>query len=120
MALWREFSQIEPAEQRERILLRVAQSLAAQYGPGVTGVSLLQKMEAVRQILDTHGISFEVRETASLPVLTTCQCPFPRLAEADRSICSLEEQMLSKLLDQPMQLSECRLDGHHQCRFESR
>ena len=35
----------------------------------------------------------------------------------DRSMCRLEEQMLSEALGQPVELSSCRLDGDACCQF---
>lgn len=118
-SLWQEVARLAPPELQKQIFERVAASLARRYLAEIEGFSLARRVEAVKQVLEEHGLAFDVQRNGALTVLTTKECPFPRLAEVDRSICQLETQMLSKLLDQPMELSSCRLDGHACCRFEA-
>jgi predicted ArsR family transcriptional regulator len=64
-------------------------------------------------------VPFEVdRSNPQLPVLTALACPYPQLAEQDRSICSLERLMFSELVGENLRLSSCRLDGERCCSFE--
>ena len=57
------------------------------------------------------------RAIAALPLLTVAECPYPELAEKDRGICAVEKMLFAKLLDEPVRLSQCRLDGHSCCQF---
>jgi len=54
-----------------------------------------------------------------LPVITMFGCPYPELAEQDRSICALERMVFSGILDQDVRLTTCRLDGDRCCEFEA-
>ena len=47
------------------------------------------------------------------------ECPYPELAEKDRGICAVEKMLFAKLLEEPVRLSQCRLDGHSCCQFET-
>ena len=53
-----------------------------------------------------------------LPLLQARACPYPDLAEQDRSVCSMERMMFSELVGENLRLSNCRLDGHNCCTFE--
>jgi len=53
-----------------------------------------------------------------LPLLQARACPYPDLAEQDRSVCSMERMMFSELAGEDLRLSHCRLDGHTCCTFE--
>lgn len=55
----------------------------------------------------------------SLPVLRLYACPYPELAERDRSVCAMEKMMVSQVVGQTVRLSECRLDGATCCTFEA-
>ena len=57
--------------------------------------------------------------THALPMLTVAECPYPELAEKDRGICAVEKMLFAKLLEQPMRLTQCRLDGHSCCQFQT-
>lgn len=54
-----------------------------------------------------------------LPVLDIEVCPYPTLSDADpeRTMCRLEEEMLSEALGKPVHLAQCRLDGDDCCQF---
>jgi hypothetical protein len=61
----------------------------------------------------------DVQQGGSLPVLTTTACPYPDLAEQDRSICNVEQMLYSELLGAEVQLASCRLDGAECCSFHN-
>lgn len=52
------------------------------------------------------------------PALVVGACPYPDLAEHDPTICEFERIWLGELLGVPVNLTECRRDGLHRCRFE--
>ena len=54
-----------------------------------------------------------------LPVFRIHACPYPDLAEHDRSICAMEKMMVSQVLGHSVRLAECRLDGGSCCSFEA-
>lgn len=56
--------------------------------------------------------------SVGLPVLTALACPYPDLAEMDRSVCAMERLMFSQLLGQRVSLTDCRLDGGACCTFQ--
>jgi predicted ArsR family transcriptional regulator len=70
------------------------------------------------ELLTDRELPFSVSEEGDLPVLTMLACPYPGLAEQDRSICSMERMMLADVLGSSVTLTECRLDGDCCCTFE--
>ncbi|MEK6233665.1 MAG: hypothetical protein N2C14_03050 [Planctomycetales bacterium] len=116
--LWEEIRSIEDPEVKRGLLQRLARRMAHLYGDTIPAADPKRKMERVRDILDERSVSFQVNDHDSLPVLEAVDCPYPQLAEKDRSVCTMEKMMLSELLDENMRLSTCRLDGDPCCRFE--
>jgi DeoR family suf operon transcriptional repressor len=57
------------------------------------------------------------RVVRHLPVITVDDCPYPDLAEQDRGICAVEKMLFSELLEENVQLTQCRLEGHTCCQF---
>lgn len=53
-------------------------------------------------------------------VLRVMDCPYPELAEQDRGICAVEKMLFAELLEAPTRLTQCRLEGHSCCQFETR
>lgn len=119
MALWQEMRGIKDPEIRRGLLGRVSGRMASLYADQIHGSSLDERMESLAEVFRQRQIPFDVERTNDLPVLRAGACPYPDLAEQDRSVCSLERMMFSELLGQNVRLSNCRLDGHHCCTFDA-
>jgi DeoR family suf operon transcriptional repressor len=116
--LWDEVRAIKDPEVRQGLLLRVSQRLAAVYREEMQGETLEARMGAFAAILAQQNLPFEVDRSAELPVLTALACPYPDLAERDRSVCAMEKMLISEALGESVRLSACRLDGATCCTFE--
>jgi predicted ArsR family transcriptional regulator len=75
----------------------------------------LQQMQA--EMLE-RGYSVEIDARGNLPILRENNCPFSELAESDREICDLEQDVFERVLGVPMRLAHCCQDAHHCCEFE--
>lgn len=119
VALWQEIRAVKDPEVRQGLLSRVTQSLAANYRSQVRGANLTERMESVKQLFTDRGVPFSVDNSGGLPVLSAHDCPYPELAEQDRGICAVERMLFADLLSEPVRLSQCRLDGHACCQFQT-
>ena len=118
IALWEEIREIKDLEVRRGLLQRVSGRLAALYAGRVSGSTLEERLQSLADVFRERQIPFEVESKGELPVLHARACPYPELAEHDRTVCSMERLMFSELAGQPLRLSSCRLDGHNGCTFE--
>jgi predicted ArsR family transcriptional regulator len=119
VALWQEIRAVKDPEVRQGLLSRVTQSLAANYRSQVRGANLTERMESIQEIFADRGVPFSVDDSGGLPVLSAHDCPYPQLAEQDRGICAVERMLFADLLSEPVRLSQCRLDGHACCQFQT-
>jgi predicted ArsR family transcriptional regulator len=118
MALWEEIREIKDVKVRRGLLQRISRRLATLYADQISGSSLEERMESLAAIFGQRQISFEVDRSHDLPLLRATACPYPDLAEKDRTVCSMERMMFSELLGENLRLADCRLDGHNCCTFE--
>jgi predicted ArsR family transcriptional regulator len=116
--LWEEIRGVPDARVRQGLLKRISGRLSDLYRNDVSGQSLRERMQALAEVMTRQDVRFEVEESKTLPVLTAVTCPFPDLAERDRSVCAMEKMMLSEVLGENLKLSACRLDGSTCCTFE--
>lgn len=119
-ALWTEVMDLPNPSLRSRILRRVARRMGESLvGKVSSGSSLSDRLEAVAEQLVKRKVPAVVDPASSGPMLQVLACPFPDLAvdSRDRSVCELEQEMLSEALGQTVELSCCRLDGHDHCQF---
>jgi predicted ArsR family transcriptional regulator len=119
VVLWEEIRSVKDPDVRRGLLNRIAESLAAMYAGRVQGRTLKERMQSLTSLFAERRVPVEVDTDGKLPVLTVRDCPYPELAEMDRGICAMEKMLFSRLLDQDVKLSACRLEGHSCCQFES-
>jgi DeoR family suf operon transcriptional repressor len=119
MVLWRELGSIPDAEVRRSILLKVSKALAEEYARQIDGRTMTERMQALVELLAERRVPFSVDvDEDHLPVLTAHACPYPELAEKDRTICLMEKMVFSELVGRNMELGQCRLDGASCCQFQ--
>lgn len=115
--LWDEIRAVQDPEVRRGLLSRIAQGLAGRYRERITGNTLIERMQETGDLFGERSVPFEVDNSGDLPVLRALECPYPTLAEKDRSICAIERLMVAELIDEDVKLTDCRLDGHDCCEF---
>lgn len=119
LVLWREIRAVKDVEVRRGLLQRIAAALAAMYRGEIHGASLPARMQSLKELFARRRVPLEVEPGTHSPVLTVVDCPYPELAEEDRGICAVERMLFAELLQSPLRLSQCRLEGHSCCQFET-
>jgi predicted ArsR family transcriptional regulator len=117
VVLWEEIKSVQDPAIRRGLLKRIADRLVARYRDRVKGGTTGERMAEMTALMREREIPFEVQHAGELPVLTALACPYPELAQQDRSVCTMEKLMLSEILGTNVRLSECRLDGATCCTF---
>ena len=119
IVLWQEVRAIKDAEVRRGLLSRISKRLAEDYAGQIEGTTTAERMQSVADLFQQRDIPFEVvQQDGELPVLRALACPYPELADHDKSICAMERIMFSELIGESVHLDECRLDGGTCCSFQ--
>lgn len=118
--LWTEIRAVKDPDVRYGLLKRIVTRLAEVYREQIKGESLAERMESLVELMRSRDIPFEVikPEDGQLPVLKALACPYPSLAEQDRSICSMEKMLFAEIIGNGLRLHDCRLDGSSHCTFD--
>jgi DeoR family transcriptional regulator, suf operon transcriptional repressor len=119
MTLWQEIRQSKDPELRRETLRRIARALASGYTDQIHGDTPAERMQSLADLLARRRIPVSVEHSNQGDVLTERACPYPKLAEQDRDICNMERMMFSELLGQNIALTQCRLQGGNECRFQA-
>lgn len=119
VVLWNEIRAIkDPAIQRG-LLERLARSLAGMYANKMAGSTPEARMESLKDLFAERRIPINVNPAGPGPQLAILDCPYTDLAEQDRGVCAMEKMLFSELLQTDVKLSQCRLDGHSCCQFQT-
>jgi predicted ArsR family transcriptional regulator len=117
IALWREIREIEDPKVKQTLISGLSHRLASMYAGAIQGDSLEEKMQSLAEFFNERRIPFTVDSQNQEPVLRILACPYPELAEQDRTVCSMESQIFTEVLGKDVHLDRCRLDGNQCCEF---
>lgn len=117
--LWDEVQRISNVEVREDVLSRIRQQFASRLGGKVTGNSLDQRLQQLKEALSQRGYDVQVYATPEgVSILQENHCPYHDLAVIDPGICDLEQQAFEQILGSPLKLLRSCRDGATCCQFE--
>ncbi|MBR9800738.1 MAG: helix-turn-helix transcriptional regulator [Rubinisphaera brasiliensis] len=116
--LWSQLNEIQDDVLKQRIVSQVESVLIERYGKSVDAVTARDRLNQLQQALNDHGFHTQVDRESDQLTLMERNCPYHDLAVKDRSICDLEQEVFSKIVGVPLQLSQRCVDGHTCCRFE--
>lgn len=115
--LLRELLISEGPQKVEDLLGRMGRRLAAQYESELFGMATLERTMRLTELLNAKGIVAEMRLQADGILFHEYTCPYYDLAREYRAICDMEEGMIAQVVQQPVELVSCTLDGSHGCQF---
>ena len=120
LALWREIRSTGDENLSRDVLRRISRALASGYAAQIQGSTPAERLQSLAELLNQRRIPVTVGETKdNHSTLTAHACPYPNLAEEDGSICQMEKMMFSELIGNELELTQCRLDGGGDCRFQT-
>jgi len=99
------------------VLRRVGNRLADMYRDQVWGQELADRVVAWAELLDQRGVVVELQKEDGGYVLREYGCPYQNVAIENRAICEMERQVMARLLESGVALTQCVLDGYHGCQF---
>lgn len=115
--LLEEFTETQGTDALQSVLHRVGDKLAELYRDRVGSRELADRLAAWVDLLDQRGVVVEIEKTENGFVLREYGCPYQNVAAENRAICEMERQVMARLLESGVKLTQCVLDGHRGCRF---
>jgi DeoR family suf operon transcriptional repressor len=112
-----EVGETQGREALQSVLRRVGTRMAAHYQSQVGGQELADRISAWAELLDQRGVTVEIDETAEGYVLREFGCPYQNVALENRAVCEMERQVMARLLESGVKLTQCVLDGYRGCQF---
>jgi predicted ArsR family transcriptional regulator len=119
VTLWREFRAIDDETVRRDMLRRLARAMASGYARQVHGNTPAERLQSLAELLNQRRIPTSVETNSANTTLTAHACPYPKLAEEDPGVCVMEKNLYSELAGKDVELTQCRLDGGAECRFQT-
>ncbi len=120
LALWREIRAAGDENLGRDVLRRISRALASGYAAQIQGSTPAERLQSLAELLNQRRLPVTIGSTRdNQSTLTAHACPYPNLAEEDQSICQTEKMMFSELIGSELELTQCRLNGGGDCRFQT-
>lgn len=117
LILWRAVHQVADQKTRAGILAQIRDQFVLRFGRVSSEGPLPQRVQQLQEELTSHGFDVEVAANGTLPILRENSCPYQDLASTDPSICEMEADVFSRILNAEVSLTQCCMDGHSHCEF---
>jgi predicted ArsR family transcriptional regulator len=101
----------------QSVLHRVSDRLADMYRDQVWGQEVVDRVRAWAELLDQRGVGVRIVKTDEGYILEEYGCPYHNVAIENREVCEMERQVLARLLESGVRLTQCVLDGYRNCQF---
>jgi predicted ArsR family transcriptional regulator len=112
-----EMKALLPAEEFQRILLRLAEKTSRR-APAATGdQSLEERLDDVTEFLTGEGYVARWQRSDDCYLVQACNCPHSGVADHHPELCSMDQLMLQILLPGAVRLESRVLDGSSQCTY---
>jgi DeoR family suf operon transcriptional repressor len=117
-SLLREILLVEGPGKVQELLARMGKRMAEEYANQIFSSLPHERALALTAMLNAKGILAEVHIEPDSIVFREYTCPYYELAREHRAICDMEQGMIEQVMNQPVELVSCTLDGHHGCQFK--
>jgi predicted ArsR family transcriptional regulator len=118
-AIWQAIDEIGGSRLSQQVIQRVSKALAEHYRRRLQGTTPAERLNEMSRLLCEEGMLVDIGEgEQGQLVLRRRSCPFIAMFEPNRSVCFLDQQMMSLVVGAPVRQTSCRHDGAPCCTFE--
>jgi predicted ArsR family transcriptional regulator len=118
-AMWRAIAEVGGEELAKKILKRAVRTMAEYYNGKISAKRGQERLRQLIALLNAEGALVDaVEDDAGQLTLRKRSCPFLGTIDPRRSVCHVDQEMISTVVGRPVRRTACRHDGDPCCMFE--
>jgi predicted ArsR family transcriptional regulator len=117
-AVWEAIAEIGGDKLTHQVLEQVSARIAEHYRQKITATSPADRLRELGEILRQEGGLIDVGGPEDQLVMYKRSCAFISMLDEKRSVCQVDERLMSAVVGHPVHRVACRLDGAPCCSFE--
>ncbi len=106
-----------PAQTVKSLFERMATNLAENYSSKVKFLSMEEKLNLVKQILNDEGFMVEWEKQGSQYQIHEITCPYYHVGQSHPEVCTVDQTLISTMLSIPVEKIQCVLRGDTHCTY---
>lgn len=106
-----------PKPMVSKLFSQVAEDLAAEYAEQMKGMSMEERLDAVKELLGEEGFTVEWEKAKDGYRIHEITCPYYQIGQNHPEVCTVDQTVISKMLAVPANKVQCILDGGSHCTY---
>lgn len=101
----------------DRLFHQMAVEMASGYRSEVEGLDVHERLELVKTLLNSEGFRVEVEQKDDNYIIRESNCPYYHVGQTHPEVCSVDQTLISTILEIPAQKIQCMLHGDAHCTY---
>lgn len=99
------------------LFAEIAKDIAASHRQTIKNLSLEDRLNFVQDLLDEEGFNVEWEKKEDHYLIHEISCPYFQVAQTHPEVCTLDQTLITEILDIPVNKMKCILRGDQRCSF---
>jgi predicted ArsR family transcriptional regulator len=101
----------------KELFSQVAFNLAEEYADQLEGLSVEERLDTIKELLDKEGFNVEWEKLGNQYHIHEISCPYYKVGQNHPEICSMDQTLISQMLAIPAEQVQCVLSGDDRCTY---
>lgn len=106
-----------PSGMLNQLFSDMARDIASDYESNLDQLSLEERLDLIKQLLSQEGFSVEWQKQGDEYFIQEINCPYLHLSQSHPEVCSVDQTLISTLLNLPTEKIRCVLNGDATCTY---
>jgi predicted ArsR family transcriptional regulator len=106
-----------PENQVNQLFTRMAEDMADEYSPQAKGKNTEERLGLLQSLLAEEGFTMNWETRGQQIHIHEITCPYYQIGKAHPEVCSVDQTLISSLLDIPIEKVKCILSGDNRCTY---
>ncbi len=106
-----------PEPMVSKLFVQMASSLAADYAQQAQSLSIEEKLDLIKTLLNQEGFSVEWEKQGDQYHIHEITCPYYHVGQSHPEVCTVDQTLISTMLSIPVEKVQCVLRGDAHCTY---
>lgn len=106
-----------PQPMVNQLFTNIAEDLAASHAPVLAGLTIEERLNIVKKLLTNEGFQVEWKKQGDYYQIQESNCPYYHVGQNHPEVCSVDQTLISTVLDVPAEKIQCMLHGDAFCTY---
>ncbi len=99
------------------LFAEIARDIATSHHQTIKNLSLEERLNFIQDLLDEEGFNVEWEKKEDHYLIHEISCPYFQVAQTHPEVCTLDQTIITEILDIPINKMKCILRGDQRCSY---